>query len=207
MQSPGVAGSLLAGSGPQPRPHAERAWGEGSLARRSTRPRLATPCTSGPAGRDSGSPPSPLSPRSPCCHCPGWGWGGGEYGGGAHPSRPAVSPAHPELCLHTCPRDRLGLHTSLSTRDFCPFPPPPPGLSPRPCLCLPGSRLVVWSVTQGSPSLAPCLLLPPLCSLSPHLSLNPNLPISGSSRPTPYVGPSLVPPAPHTHAPSLLGWR
>lgn len=203
MQSPGAAGSLLSGSGPQP-----RAPCRASVRRGQPRPSVHAPSAGyslhiWPCGQTR-SPRPPHSRRGLPAATAGGG-DGGEYGGGAHPSRSAVSPAHPELCLHTCPRDRLGLHTSLSTRDFCPFPPPAPGLSPRPCLCLPCPQPVVWSVTQGSPSLAPCLLLPPLCFVSTPVSKSqsPHFRLQSSHS----LCLSLPSTRPHTHAPSLLGWR
>ena len=64
-----------------------------------------------------------------------------------------VSPARPELCLHTCPRDRLGHHSpNRRLPYFCP--------SPHRLLAAPPSGLAGFCLLSG-----PCL--PRSCTLSP----------------------------------------
>lgn len=94
MRNPGAASSLYARSGPQPRtpspgPQAELAWGDGSLGRRSPRPRLAPPSTSGPASLSRSCRGLPAATA------------GGGVGWGRTSSRPVcLSRASRALCSH-----------------------------------------------------------------------------------------------------------
>lgn len=173
MRNPGAAGSLHARSGPQP-----RTPGEASVGRGQPRPALPAP------GADSSlqrrAPRASLAPAGGSLLPPP---GQGGLGARILLGLP-VSPPHPELCLHTCPHD-------LSLRPLF-LPIPPTGPSPPPVGV--SFALGLWSGL--CPTLS-WLLLPPLCPLSPHLSLNRSVRVSASSPSTP-VGPSPVSPPCHT---------
>ena len=120
-----------------------------------------------------------------------------------------VSPARPELCLHTCPRDRLGHHSpNRRLPYFCP--------SPQPLLAAPPSGLAGFCLLSG-PCLPRCCTLSPACASLPCGSLSPRLrlpslwlfvstPVSKSHslrirlQPSPSIcwSPQVAPP-PHTH--------
>lgn len=97
----------------------------------------------------------------------------------------AACPAHPELCLHTYPRDLLSRDSPFLSDLLGPWPEPAPSVSLAPCLS-PGLGL------QGSLTL-PCSPRAPSGSWSPQESKCQHSG-SGCSRPTSAVGLSQCPP-------------